>query len=68
MRKNKWTLFLAVVLYMTGCTAAKDGSGVLETDDGGRSFSVVRDLPEEIEGYPQGFSFAGNEGYIAVFL
>lgn len=39
---------------------------LLETKDGGKSFSVVKDLSEEIAGYPQGLAFSGNRGYIAV--
>ena len=39
---------------------------LLGTEDGGRTFSVIKDLSEEIEGYPQGLTFVGDRGYIAV--
>lgn len=36
------------------------------TEDAGESFSYESDLSGELTGYPQGISFAGGRGYIAV--
>lgn len=55
--------------YLLYCSTP--GAGImtkilLQTTDGGKSFSPVKELTNEIAGYPQGISFGKDKGYIAV--
>lgn len=55
--------------YLLYCSTPGAGNMtkiLLETADGGRTFVVKADLSDRIAGYPQGITFHGNKGYIAV--
>lgn len=54
------------LLYCSTPAAGKMTKILLRTADGGKSFSLLKDLSEEIAGYPQGICFEGDRGYIAV--
>lgn len=55
--------------YLLYCSTPGAGNMIkklLETTDGGKTFAVVADLSDRIVGYPQGLTFQGEKGYIAV--
>lgn len=55
--------------YLLYCSTP--GAGMMtkllfKTMDGGKSFSLIKELTSDIAGYPQGISFVGDKGYLAV--